>query len=305
MSCTICQHPQRQKIDQALVAGSATLAALGQQYNLSTSALHRHKAHLQAKVSRAKDQLQDNLRQGCLFWLSQALEIAMATAQAAQAEGNAKIVLQALAHGTRIINLILKQDFQLDPGMVFGILASDQWSTQTGLLPHDPNLLALGRQSLTGTLAAPCPENDPVSPVSTADLDLLQQDLLSLAQQLVQPQPGNRPGQHREKSGKLPGNKRLQKDNNKKNQEDKLYEKISGMTTLLGLPRTVPPETLSPKLQAALQQGDTLGKIPAGIPLSEYLHEQSLQESQAAPKPAPGQSRHSGNGHGGSSPAAA
>ena len=104
MSCTICQHPKRQEIDQALIAGSTTLAALSQEHGLSTSALHRHKAHLQANVNRAQDQLQDNLRQGCIFWLSQALEMAMATAKAAQTEGNFKVVLQALGHGTRIIN---------------------------------------------------------------------------------------------------------------------------------------------------------------------------------------------------------
>jgi hypothetical protein len=95
MSCTICNHPQRQKIDQALIAGSTTLAALSKEYGLSTSTLHRHKAHLQAKVTRAQDQLQNSLRQGCLFWLSQALEMTMQTAQAAQADGNVKIVLQA------------------------------------------------------------------------------------------------------------------------------------------------------------------------------------------------------------------
>ena len=158
MSCTICQHPKRQEIDQALIAGSSTLAALSQEYGLSTSALHRHKAHLQANVNRAQDQLQDNLRQGCIFWLSQALEMAMATAKAAQTEGNVKVVLQALGHGTRIITLILKQDFQLDPKVVFGIMASDQWAAQTGLLPHDPNIMALSRQSLAGTLSSPCPE---------------------------------------------------------------------------------------------------------------------------------------------------
>ena len=75
MPCTICQHPKHQEIDQALVAGSATLAALSQQYNLSTSALHRHKAHLQAKVGRAKSKLVDYLQQNCIFWLSQALEM--------------------------------------------------------------------------------------------------------------------------------------------------------------------------------------------------------------------------------------
>ena len=216
MSCTICNHPQRQKIDQALVAGSATLTALSQEYGLSTSALHRHKAHLQAKVNRAQDQLQDNLRQGCIFWLSQALEMAMATAQAAQTEGNGKLVLQALGHGTRIITLILKQDFQLDPKVVFGILASDQWATQTGLLPHDPQIMALSRQSLSGTLTAPCPENEPdsSSPISPADLDRLQENLLSLAQQVSNRKPatlnwqptavmvssGKKVGNYREKS---------------------------------------------------------------------------------------------------------
>ena len=64
MPCTICQHPKRQAIDQALITGSATLAALSQEYGLSTSALHRHKAHLQAKVNRAKDQLQDQSAPG-------------------------------------------------------------------------------------------------------------------------------------------------------------------------------------------------------------------------------------------------
>ena len=254
MSCTICNHPQRQKIDQALVAGSATLTALSQEHGLSTSALHRHKAHLQAKVNRAKDQLQDNLRQGCIFWLSQALEMAMATARVAQTEGNAKVVLQALGHGTRIITLILKQDFQLDPKVVYGILASDQWAAQTGLLPHDPQIMALSCQSLTGTLAAPCPENEPdaSSTISPADLDRLQQNLLSLAQLGVQPQTGqpklatdSRLGQQREKGGKLPGKIPASKKNDEKKQEDELYEKIIGM---MGSPLSAGnllPETLN------------------------------------------------------------
>ncbi len=130
MSCTICQHPQRPEIDQALIAGSATLAALGQQYNLSTSALHRHKAHLQAKVGRAQGQLQDNLRQGCLFWLTQALEMTMQTAQTAQAEGNGRLVLRALAQGTRLVTILLKQEFPLDDRVVYEILASPQWTAQ-------------------------------------------------------------------------------------------------------------------------------------------------------------------------------
>jgi hypothetical protein len=294
MSCTICNHPQRQKIDQALVAGSATLAALSQEHGLSTSALHRHKAHLQAKVSRAKDQLHNNLRQGCIFWLSQALEMISQTAQAAQAEGNFKVVLQAARQGTRLITIILKQDFQLDDTIIYQILASPQWTTQASLLPHDPKIMSMSRQALIGKLAAPCPETVAVStsPESMGDLGGLDLDMLQgLFPALVQPataQPktANRPLQPREKSGKLPGKNQLQKDINQKNQEDRLYEKIAGMTNLLGLPKTVPPGTQNSKLQSALQQLDTLGKIPADIPLSEYIYEQSLRESQTARKPA-------------------
>ncbi len=216
MSCTICQHPKRQDIDQALIAGSATLTALSQEYGLSTSALHRHKAHLQTKVNRAKDRLQDNLRQGCLFWLSQALEMAMQTAKAAQAEGNGKVVLQALQQGTRLLTIILKQDIHLDDRVVYEILASPQWTTQASLLPHDPRILAACHQSLTGELSSPCPETDalPSFPASSGDLDLnvLQAMFPTLAQPLSsQPKTANRklktqkkPFQPREKSGKLP-----------------------------------------------------------------------------------------------------
>jgi hypothetical protein len=208
MPCTICNHPQRQKIDQALVAGSSTLAALGQEYGLSTSALQRHKAHLQAKISRAQNQLQDNLRQSYIFQLSQFLEMAMQTAQAAQAEGNSRLVLQAIAQGTRLIKIILKQDLQLDQRVVYEILASPQWATQAGLLPNDPQVLAVSRQTLAGTLDVPCPETAVASPSANPleDLELIKKNLLSLAQPAGQPKNDNRLLQKREKGGKLPGN---------------------------------------------------------------------------------------------------
>jgi lambda repressor-like predicted transcriptional regulator len=207
MPCSICQHPKRQEIDQALVAGSATLATLSQEHGLSTSTLQRHQAHLQAKISRAQDQLQDNLRQGYIFQLSQFLEMAMQTAQAAQAEGNSRLVLQALAQGTRLINILLKQDLQLDHRVVYEILASPQWASQTSLLPDDPQVLAVSRQTLAGALAAPCPENEPesASAISPEDLDRLQENLLTLAQAAGQPKKDNRLSQKWEKGGKLPG----------------------------------------------------------------------------------------------------
>ena len=274
MSCTVCQHPQRQAIDQALMAKSDTLEALSQTYGLSTSALHRHKAHLHAKINRARHQVQDNLFHGCLFWLSQALEMSMQTAQAARQEGNHKIVLQALAQGTRLLKIILKQDFHLDDKMVYQILTSPQWTAQTGFLPADPQILAAGRQSLTGIFSSPCPAGEALSesPASPEDLDTLQAILSTLGQPSdMQPKTANRklktenrPFRHREKSGKLPGKSSRQGKICQLNQDNNLNKKFSAKSALSGSGNWVEA------LDAGTLDLNTLHAIGAGrnIPLN-------------------------------------
>ena len=116
----------------------------------------------------------------------------MQTAKAAQAEGNGKLVLQALRQGTRFITIILKQDLHLDDRVVYEILASPQWSTQASLLPHDPNIIAMSRQSLAGALSSPCPETAPPSPDPLTDLDLLTENLRNLTQPAAKP-PNRKP----------------------------------------------------------------------------------------------------------------
>jgi hypothetical protein len=286
MSCSICHHPKRQEIDQALVAGSATLAALSQEYGLSTSALHRHKAHLQAQVNRGKDRLQDHLRQGCLFWLTQALEMIMQTASAAQAEGNHKLVLKGLAQGTRLVAIILKHDLPLDDMTVFELLSSPQWADQSGLLPHDPNIMTLSRQSLHGIFSSPCPEGEdrPDSSFSPDDLAMMQQLFQGLPS-LATPGRACRP--QREKSGKLAAKTPARKENQKEYQEDLLWEKISGMMSSSSLTGHLPLETSNSKLASILEELAKGDKLPADKPLSEYIYEQTLkpgQDNQAAEK---------------------
>ena len=278
MSCTICNHPDRQAIDQALVAG-ATLAALSQQYQLSTSALHRHKAHLQAQVNRGKDRLLDNVRQGCLFWLTQALEMIMQTASTAQAEGSHKLVLQALAQGTRLITIILKHDLPLDDRTVFELLSSPQWADQSGLLPHDPNIMALSRQSLTGIFSSPCPEGEALP----EDLDTLQAILSTLGQPPdTQPETANRKLKTKnrsfkqwEKSGKLAGKIPPKANKSEQDQGDMILQKIAGidLASLLNAPVGNANSPLSPLFQAPSDDE----KIPADIPLAEFIYERSLQ----------------------------
>ena len=61
------------------------------------------------------------------------------------------------------------------------------------------------------------------------------------------------------------------------NQEDALWEKISGLSrhTLAGPPAAAPDRDLA----ALFRQRDN---IPADMPLAEYLHEQSRKADRAA-----------------------
>jgi hypothetical protein len=236
VNCSVCHHPERQAIDQALVDG-VILAALSQQYSLSTSALHRHKAHLQAKVGRAKSKLVDYLQQNCIFWLSRTLEMVLRTAQAAEAEGNYKLVLQAASQGSRLVNIIMKHDLPLDDRLVYQIITSPQWAAGAGIWPDDPQIMAGQRQVLAEAFAVACQETetDTQSPVSPENLEALQTLLSTLGGPTPsQPQTANRLFQRREKSGKLPGKTGGKKIKGKEYQKhifnEKIFQKDAGCT---------------------------------------------------------------------------
>jgi hypothetical protein len=103
-------------------------------------------------------------------------------------------VLKALAQGTRLITIILKKDIPLDDRTVCEILSSPQWTTLSGFLPRDPNIMALSRQSLNGIFSTSCPEKDALSeaPFSSDDLALMQQ-LLQVPASSATPVPACRP----------------------------------------------------------------------------------------------------------------
>ena len=52
--CSICAHPQRERIDKALLAGQPLREITGR-VPIRKSALHRHKAHLEITLTRAKN----------------------------------------------------------------------------------------------------------------------------------------------------------------------------------------------------------------------------------------------------------
>ncbi len=241
--CTICQYNQTQDVDRALLAG-ATLASLKEKYGFSIAVLHRHQKHLSEKIRQAQTRLRDHLGQHCLFKLNRVLEMAMHTARTATGEGNSKIALQGTREVTRIITLMTKLDFELDPEMVYCLLGSHEWVGYHGLLPTDSEVIPKIRQTMAENLFTPCPEL-----AANQDQDPDPTPHSTVKTQNSEPEPFRPPLSTRktvyrkrktgnekreptwEKGGKLPGKIAFPKMKTMENQEDMMLEKNIEKTT--------------------------------------------------------------------------
>jgi hypothetical protein len=298
MSCTVCRHPERQAIDLALLDRTATLAQLSGRHHLSQSALHRHKQHLLKKMALAQNHFQDLLREGYLFILNKFLAKVQRVADLAGAEGNTRLLLQAVRQGTDIMKFMAKLDSSLTPDTVHRLLAAPQCAEPGSLLPTDPQFVAACHQALADRLFSPCPEpaaqedapfNSQLSAAASPDLaDLPLDQLQDLLSGLSPSQDSSQRAPHparREKSGKFPGKTSHVKKNNQENQEAELYEKIAGMLDLPLFGPNLPLGTGNSKLETVLQQCHPNGNTPADKPLSETIYEQSLRANQRGKAP--------------------
>jgi hypothetical protein len=167
MPCIVCKYNQIKDIDRALLTG-ATLTSLSQKYGFSTSALHRHQEHLMQKMARAQKRFHDGLHQGLFCKLNIVLEMVLGVVRGAKAGEDFKLFLQASREVTRLISLMLKMDVQLEPEMIYCLMASPQWDLQDSLLPNSFQALSETRQTLKVNLYAPCPDPEPETIPATA-----------------------------------------------------------------------------------------------------------------------------------------
>jgi hypothetical protein len=287
MPCTICTHSERQAIDLALLNRTGTLAQLSKQYNLSQSALHRHKQHLLKKMVQVQNHMQDMLREGCLFVLNKFLDMVQRAAQTADAEGNSRQLLQAVRQGTNIMKFMAKLDGPLSAATVHRLLASPQWAEAGSLLPTDPGFLAACHKALADSFFSPCPEpSDRDQDLAAGQLheaaraeraemnpEQLQDPLASMPQSLSV----NGCGPHsakREKGGKKAAQQHPGKNFNQLIQIDNEIKQHSGKSP--GRPcENRQAERFHPRWLDGLAAGrldiDTLNAIGAGRPQPELL----------------------------------
>lgn len=126
--CTVCQHPERETIDAALVAGDSLRDVAGR-YRISKSAVERHKAeHIPARLAQAQD-AQDAARADTL--LAQVSELqgkALGILTKAESAGDLRAATAAIREARECLALLAKLTGELDERAQVNILvASPEW----------------------------------------------------------------------------------------------------------------------------------------------------------------------------------
>jgi hypothetical protein len=125
-TCTVCEHPNREEIDRALVAGDAN-TKLSSVFAVSKQALRRHKGtHLPAKLVRAEMAAEvaqaDDL-------LDQVWDLQRRALDRAEETRELRTALSAIREARGNLELLAKLLGELDERPTVNVLVSAEWVT--------------------------------------------------------------------------------------------------------------------------------------------------------------------------------
>ena len=106
--CSICTHPERAEIDEAIVTRTGSLRKISKDFGVSETSLHRHaKNHITeslTKAGQAKAIQATDLFEKLEAW-EQEVQLIF---QEAKKSGNANVALLAIDRGSKLIELFAK-----------------------------------------------------------------------------------------------------------------------------------------------------------------------------------------------------
>jgi hypothetical protein len=126
-SCTICEHPDREAIDRALVGDSSNLS-VSSLFGVSESAVRRHKAnHLPAKLVMAQTAEEVAQADDLLQQVRDLQGRALAILGKAEAAGDLRTALGAIREVRGNLELLAKLLGELDERTVVNLDVSPEW----------------------------------------------------------------------------------------------------------------------------------------------------------------------------------
>jgi hypothetical protein len=111
--CSVCTHPHRQQIDQAIVSGNS-YRTVAQQFTISRDAAVRHRRHLSVAVAKPLSSGQISPPETLLGQLEELRSEAQRLKQKAEGDGDYRAALAAVRELCRIVELVAKLCGQID-----------------------------------------------------------------------------------------------------------------------------------------------------------------------------------------------
>jgi hypothetical protein len=126
--CSVCTHPDRENIDEALVGATAISAIAAKYRDISEDALGRHKAnHLPAKLVMAEKAKEVAQADSLLEQVRDLQGRALAILEAAEASEQHRTALSAIREARGNLELLAKLLGELDDRPQVNVLISPEW----------------------------------------------------------------------------------------------------------------------------------------------------------------------------------
>jgi hypothetical protein len=125
--CTVCDHPERNGIDQALV-NVAPYRSVAKRFALSESAVYRHKTeHLPVHLLKAREVEEVAQAEDLLEQVRHLQTHALGILERAEETGDLRIALAAISQARGNLELLGKLAGELDECAVTNVLTSSEW----------------------------------------------------------------------------------------------------------------------------------------------------------------------------------
>jgi transposase len=126
-SCTICEHPEREAIDKALVGGTSN-RSVASQYDVSEAAVRRHKSnHLPAKLVLAQQAEEVAEADELLDQVQDLQARTLAILEAAELTSQHRTALSAIREARSNLELMARLIGELDDRPQVNVLISHEW----------------------------------------------------------------------------------------------------------------------------------------------------------------------------------
>lgn len=125
--CSICEHPQAEEINTALLNG-VSLRNIAERYSVSKTALHRHKeSHLPADLVKAKEAQEVAKADSLLDQVAELRDKALAILAKAEQAGDLRTALQGIKEARGCLELLAKLQGELQERTTVNVLINPQW----------------------------------------------------------------------------------------------------------------------------------------------------------------------------------